>query len=748
MINVALLQGSSPASTTQHDLNLAFLQAELARIDILLSREFRRWVLTGQDPNDDYRGLYVTQNEVESLLARAPGTNWGDTAELPTEEEDLFQRTITDAVEQSNQIAKQICDLGATLRLHRLLDGFGLDRLAYDILLLCLAPALDTRYERIFGFLQDNVTLRRPTVQLILNLLGEPGLRKLALAKHLSQNASPLLHYELIERVVEATPSPPHLINQTLHIHETVVAWLLGQYQPHPILEGCSTLCQPIADATDNELTADVWPLLSIAVDRFDGSNSRTIHPTLALWGPDAARQNALVRRISAANGKELLTVDLSKVIGENCSPQRAVRLALRDARLTGAQPYLRGWDACLTEDGAPADGIMEEVCAFPGYVIVGGTRIWYADDLTRLRRVYAFQVPKPDYQERVMLWSHLVERAAGISAPLASAAELDVAGLAGQFSLTSAQIEHAVAAAWDQAEREGRRVGSDDLYEMARAVSNPQLGLLARKVTPRYTWEDLVLPADQVAILRELVDTVRGRPTVLMSWGVGKKLASSSGVTALFAGPPGTGKTMAAEVIAQTLGLELYKIDLSTVVSKYIGETEKNLERIFHEAATSNSILFFDEADAIFGKRSEVRDAHDRYANIEVSYLLQRMEAYDGVTILATNLRANLDDAFARRLQFAVDFPFPGQVERLHIWQTLFPPEVPRDASLDFGLLARRFELAGGNIRNIIMGAAYLAAADGGRVTMAHLMHSTRRELQKMGRLVDIEDFNANSHM
>jgi len=263
----------------------------------------------------------------------------------------------------------------------------------------------------------------------------------------------------------------------------------------------------------------------------------------------------------------------------------------------------------------------------------------------------------------------------------------------------------------------------------------------MARKITPRYTWFDIVLPDDQLTLLHEIVATVRGRSLVLEEWGVGRKLASSPGVTMLFSGPPGTGKTMAAEVITAELSLDLYKIDLSTIVSKYIGETEKNLERIFSEAQSSNAILFFDEADAIFGKRSEVKDAHDRYANIEISYLLQRMEAYNGVTILATNLRANLDEAFTRRLQFAVDFPFPDESYRLRIWQTLLPPGVPSEPGLDFELLARRFKLAGGNIRNILVSAAYLAASDGGRLGMKHLLHGTRRELQKMGRLVSEKD-------
>jgi SpoVK/Ycf46/Vps4 family AAA+-type ATPase len=277
-----------------------------------------------------------------------------------------------------------------------------------------------------------------------------------------------------------------------------------------------------------------------------------------------------------------------------------------------------------------------------------------------------------------------------------------------------------------------------EDFMAGARTSSTSRLASLAHKITPRYGWEDIILPEDQVALLHEIVSTVRGRATVLDEWGVGRKLASSRGITALFAGPPGTGKTMAAEIIAGELELDLYKIDLSVIVSKYIGETEKNLEQIFTEAASSNAILFFDEADALFGKRSEVRDSHDRYANIEISYLLQRMEAYDGITILATNLRANLDEAFTRRLQFSVEFPFPEEADRLRIWKALFPANMPRASDFDLASLAQRFKLAGGSIRNILMSAAYLAASDGCCVTMEHLLHSARRELQKMGRLTE----------
>jgi SpoVK/Ycf46/Vps4 family AAA+-type ATPase len=224
-------------------------------------------------------------------------------------------------------------------------------------------------------------------------------------------------------------------------------------------------------------------------------------------------------------------------------------------------------------------------------------------------------------------------------------------------------------------------------------------------------------------------------RERVLGDWGFGTKLSRGRGTTALFAGPPGTGKTTAAEVVAGDLGLDLFTIDLSAVVSKYIGETEKNLERIFSAAEDTDAILFFDEADALFGKRSDVREAHDRYANIEVAYLLQRMEQYEGIAILATSLRQHLDDAFTRRLAFVVDFPFPGDAERRRIWE-LTLAGAPLAAGADLDLLARGFRLSGGSIRNAALQAAFLAAGDGTPVGMPHLLDAVRRELRKMGKV------------
>jgi SpoVK/Ycf46/Vps4 family AAA+-type ATPase len=241
---------------------------------------------------------------------------------------------------------------------------------------------------------------------------------------------------------------------------------------------------------------------------------------------------------------------------------------------------------------------------------------------------------------------------------------------------------------------------------------------------------------------LSEICSYLKHYQTVYGDWGFGRRISLGLGLNVLFAGPSGTGKTMAAEILAGELGLDLYKIDLSSIVSKYIGETEKNLDRVFREGQISNAILFFDEADALFGKRSEVRDSHDRYANVEVAYMLQRMEEYDGAVILATNLRKNMDDAFARRMHFALEFPMPEEPDRYRIWKNVFPPEAPIAADANLAFMARQFKITGGNIKNIALGAAFLAAENGGHITMGNLVRATKREYQKTGKLCTEADF------
>jgi hypothetical protein len=695
------------------NINIRYLQLALAQLDILLRREVWRWQLAGQNPDDALRGQYISEEEVIGLLERPLATSWGQTVALSTEVQHEVDLTLQQVQARASQFSDEHHD---QLRLCQLVQEFDLSPFELNIILLALAPALDLGYERIYGYLQDDVTRRHPTLNLALNLFCQPGAERLLNLDYFLEEA-PLLRFRLIDLI---PPKPATALAQAFTINGTVLTWLLnGRYEPDQTLRAIRIAPPETIEPTDE--TEEIDQLLSQ-------------QPVLVFWGRDRVRQEEAAKMLAAQAGRALLWVDLPLSLEDGAKALEKVRLALRDARLTGAIPCLVGWDSVL-EDGQITPELLAELTAHPDVVIVIGKTKWQAANLERTRHLFWVDFAKPSFVDRRTLFELFLDQEP-------DGQDLDLDNLAGQFSLTTGQIRDVVASARDTAAQMNRPLQSADLFAAARDHSSSGLAKLARKIEPRYSWDDIILPPDQIAILQELVSTVRARPKVLEGWQVGKKLASSAGVTVLFAGPPGTGKTMAAEVIAGELGLDLYKIDLSTVISKYVGETEKNLEKIFDEAESSNAILFFDEADAIFGKRSEVRDAHDRYANIEISYLLQRMEAYDGITILATNLRANLDEAFIRRLQVAVDFPFPEQPEtRLRIWEALFPPTVPRATNVDLSFMASRFKIAGGNIRNIIVNAAYLAAADGGQVTMEHLLHSSRRELQKMGRLVNEAD-------
>ena len=704
---------SGMASST--DSGIEHLHAEFARLDVLIQHAMRCWQLSGQDTADTFRGLYVSDAEASQLLQRPFGSNWGRTVVLPEAEESAFQQAVHQASLQANAVPR-----GRPTRLQVLVEAFGLDTFEKDILLLCLAPAFDLRYEKIYGYLQDDVTRKRPGINLALDLLCPAGFDRLLALSHFATDA-PLFKYHLLERFSEPGQNKSALLSQSLLIDETIVHWLLGTYKPTGevarYLRLISVSVPPMADDASDETELDPQTIF-------------------IFHGPDRLAQQVMAQELASKARQPLLTIDLTAPPKEEISLLQAIRAATRDARLTSAVLFIQGWDACLG-DGVPSAGLFSELIQHSGIVILAGQAVWHPVGLPGTRPIRWQDFPIPDYAERKDLWMQYLQEA-----NLPTTLELTL--LAGQFSLTREQIRDAVLLAANRIRQLDTHLSEEELLAAARTASSSRLSALARKVPARYTWDDIVLPADQIALLQEIVSTVRGRSTVLEQWAVGRKLASSRGVSILFAGPPGTGKTMSAQIIAAELGLDLYKIDLSTIISKYIGETEKNLERIFTEAESSNAILFFDEADALFGKRSEVRDSHDRYANVEISYLLQRMEAYDGVTILATNLRANLDDAFTRRLQFAVDFPFPEEADRLRIWQQLFPLEVPRAPQLDLSLLAGRFKLAGGNIRNIIVSAAYLASANGGVVTMEHLLHGTRRELQKMGRLITNDDITS----
>ncbi|MCP4216790.1 MAG: ATP-binding protein, partial [bacterium] len=408
---------------------------------------------------------------------------------------------------------------------------------------------------------------------------------------------------------------------------------------------------------------------------------------------------------------------------------------------------FIEHIDGFLTDNDNPKTMHYQHIVAraleeYSLVTFLAGEANWKPPPL--LTKHFFLEIPleTPSFTVRKRLWD-LVLNGRRSTSP-----GVDSAGMAAKFRFTGGQIFDAARDARKSAKIRSDSNGEiplptpDDFATGCRAQCNRKLSELARKITPHYIWSDIVLPHDEFQQLSEMCSYVKYRHVVYNDWGFEDKISLGKGLNILFSGPSGTGKTMAAEIVANELKLDFYKIDLSCIVSKYIGETEKNLGKIFKEAETSNCILFFDEADALFGKRSEVKDSHDRYANIEINYLLQKMEEHEGIVILATNFRKNIDDAFSRRMHFALDFPFPDQEYRKNIWEKIFPSDTPKSFDIDYEFLAKQFQLAGGSIKNIALNAAFLAAGNSGNVDMFHIVHAAKREYQKMGKLCTQSDF------
>jgi hypothetical protein len=445
----------------------------------------------------------------------------------------------------------------------------------------------------------------------------------------------------------------------------------------------------------------------------------------LYFHGPAHCGQAEAAGLLAEALDVRVLNVNLRSLAATAGSAMTDVLPVLvREAWFRGAMLYLRGIDAAIESAAASnqLNALWRALNELPVHCVIEGKKAWIPAAEKPLGVVtLAFDYPDP--AQRTQWWQQCLRRHE------LQLEEKTLSALVQRYRLTYSQIQDAATVAASAA-----KDLPQTLFAAARAQSGHDLAALATKIEPRATWDDLVLPADETAQLHEICDRFNYRDKVLNEWGFAHKLSYGLGITALFSGGSGTGKTMAAEVIANALGLDLYRIDLAQVVSKYIGETEKNLDKVFTVAANANAILLFDEADALFGKRSEVKDSHDRYANLEISYLLQKMEQYEGIAILATNLSDNLDQAFTRRLAFSVHFPFPDEAARLQLWTRAWPQSVPIDRSVDRPLLARELKVTGGNIKNVALGAAF-ASPVAGVVMIEHLCHAIKREYQKLGK-------------
>ena len=684
---------------SDRDPSLAYLYGRLAVIEDRVARAVVERRRHDPDPDDRFRGLYISEGQIDELLAPRPAPPGPEAAGPET---DPGVEEFVAGLEAQADAAEAA---GADLRLRRLARSFGLADLDLQLLLVALAPDLDPRFERLYAYLQDDVSRRRPSTGLALELVSGGDSR--GRERRRFHPGAPLVGGDLL--LVEELERP--FLTRSIRVPDRVASFLLGDDALDPLLE-------PLVVASVVRATS--W---TRRMERSLQGGARLLYVREAI----GAGARSLAASALAALGMPTIALDLHRLDASHNLAEVAA-LAARECRLRGAG-LVAGPVETLADKGAVAVRAFAETRC---QTILFGGRGW---DPAWSRHVpVTFEAPFLHVDDRTALWLEALD---GFAPP-----GLDAAGVTAQFRLTPEQVFRAAESAQGQASADGRTLGPQDLQAGARSQNAAGLDRLARRIRPQVSWEDLILPPEVTAQLRELAARARYREQVLDVWGMGSRSSKGRGITGLFAGDSGVGKTMSAEVVASDLGLDLYVIDLSTVVDKYVGETEKNLDRIFDEADRVNGVLLFDEADAIFGKRSEVKDAHDRYANVEVAYLLQRMESFNGLAVLTTNLRSNLDEAFTRRLDGIVDFPMPEEEDREVLWRKNLRPELPTAGDVDVGFLARAFKLSGGNIRNIVVAAAYRAAELGHPVTMADLIRATEREYRKLGRLCVASEF------
>jgi hypothetical protein len=584
-------------------------------------------------------------------------------------------------------------------------ERFGLSEFERDTLFLCAAMEFDPGLDALYCRAQNHASRNYATFGLAMSAFDNPSWDALSAQR-------PLRFARLIEI---SQPGAVALTSSAIRTDERIVNFIKGL---NLLDDRLTALFQPADPFSEPVLSASQQSVVDGILRRLSQSATQSLLPVMQLAGADKGSRLAVSQAVSSAIHRRLYRVATEWLPLQTAEIELVTRLWQRESLLLPVALYVDAEDSAnLSAEMSVA--LRRFLSRELGVVFVGVNE----NPINLSVPTFSIDVSKPTPAEQCDAWTRFLGQPDPATEP-DQTAQL----LAGQFNFSFSEIRQAAAMIGAAPEREEF---SKRVWEVCRNLTRPNLDSLAQRLEPKATWEDLILPDEQMNLMRQIAGQVRERHKVYNGWGFARVMNRGFGISALFAGESGTGKTMAAEVIANDLQLNLYRIDLSAVVSKYIGETEKNLRKLFDAAERGGAILFFDEADALFGKRSEVKDSHDRYANIEINYLLQRMEAFSGLAILATNMKTALDSAFMRRLRFIVNLPFPGVKERMAIWQTALPAETPKK-DLDYERLAR-LNLSGGNIHSIALNAAFIAAQNGQTVTMPILLTAARGELRKL---------------
>ena len=665
-----------------------------------------------------YRGMYLNRTEADRWLSLEPG--------------DGFWSPLVSDPGQARFAAGDDGSALAGLR-----KTFGLTAFEVDALLVACSPDLDERYERLFGFLQDDVTRRRPTVRTVVRLAAPRRVPQWR-AMECFGPWSTLVRHGLV-RVIGEAADRTTLGDRVVVADEQVVGRLAGVDHLDVWL---ASFCELLEPAEAGRLSPGrPGRQASLVLDRVTADAAAVLAHVV---GPDPAERRTLACGVSARLDRPLLVADVALLDMTRYDLVPSLTRARLAAALRGAVLLVEGLAALPAALGSAAVQALGRGTDAHGIPGPGGpVLVSTADDDTAppvrdsLSRADAVRVDvhRPDAGERHCIWSAVLH-------PWADQVDADeVLDVAQAVHLDTAQILAAARAVVGEhlttghPRSPGSRLPRFALLTAAVRQLTVALPDTATKIWPRVGWGDLVLTPDTRERLAEVCAYARHGTRVLADWGLDDRPGGSLGLTVLFTGGSGTGKSTAGQLLASELGRPVLGVDISRLVSKYLGETEKNLDQVFSAAERTGALLIFDEADAVFGKRTAVGDSHDRYANLEVSYLLQRLDTFEGLVILTTNLPANLDPAFQRRIQFLVEFPFPDEADRERIWAVTIPAGIPRDPDVDLADLARRFPLAGGSIRNMAVAAAVLAAQEGTPLARRHLEHSALREYQKLGR-------------
>jgi hypothetical protein len=716
--------------TTPYSNDGEHLDDELRRVDSLVRAQALRWKLTiaTTKPESLWGMLHVSAEELDAYLAApfvAPGG-------LPASLQEPLAGLWAQAAEHRREIDDRIGATPEPSRLTRLIRAFGLSGLERDILLIALLAQLDGRYQRLFGVLQDDASRAAPAMFLIREIL-----QPVAAAPGAVVSAALGSRALRVNGIVELDGDEP-LASSSVRVDERIVDFLGGGDALDARLRG---IAQTVAPEEGAAPALGAWLREQRARAALDA--------VVFLHGPYGAGHERTARALAAEAGAGLVVCDVGAALQCATGWQRCVSLAFREARLRDAGIL---WRACelLLSDDAPARGwdvLIDAAEEFSGLTLLASETPWDPAGRLHQKPFVRIDLKAPGFPERRRLWQRHLAGGAAAGSERDALAQF----LATSFQLTEGQILDSLASARGlalQRDWANPTLSAEDLAEACRRQSARRLVTFSRRIEPRpeLGFADIVLPPSSARQLRELRDRIANRGRVKGELGLNGALPLREGLVAMFTGSSGTGKTLAAELLARDQGVDLRRVDVSLLVSKYVGDTEKNLSRLFGEAENSNSIIFFDECDSVFGKRGEVKDPRDRWAAMQVNYLLERIEAYSGVVILASNMRQNIDEAFTRRLDMILEFPLPGPEGRLQILRGMLPAGVRRPDDEELESIAARFRLSGGNLRNVVVDAAFRALAEAGEgspeITLRHLVVGTAREYQKLGRPVAKAEF------